>query len=128
MFLTIKLYLCKTDLFEIELVICIKMDLVLNNQQRLICHKTQTTNRTIKSLWLFLFRTILIILSFWWSLLVLLFTSLPLSSSILWGLCQGHHRQLELPIPSCSTVFFQFSNKIYVLNPHFMLSFFVNYP
>ncbi len=33
-----------TELFEIELIICIKMDLVLNGQQRLICHKTQTTN------------------------------------------------------------------------------------
>ena len=29
-------------MFEIELFICIKMDLVLNNLQRLICHKTQT--------------------------------------------------------------------------------------
>ena len=27
-------------LFEIELIICIKMDLALNNLQRLICHKT----------------------------------------------------------------------------------------
>ena len=31
-------------MFEIELFICIKMDLVLNNLQRLICHKTLTTN------------------------------------------------------------------------------------
>ena len=29
-----------TELFEIELHICIKMDLALNNPQRLICHKT----------------------------------------------------------------------------------------
>ena len=29
-------------MFEIELFICIKMDLALNNLQRLICHKTQT--------------------------------------------------------------------------------------
>ncbi len=36
MFLTIKL-------FERELIICIKMDLALNNLQGLICHKTQTT-------------------------------------------------------------------------------------
>ena len=27
-----------------ELIIYIKMDLALNNQQRLICHKTQPTN------------------------------------------------------------------------------------
>ena len=27
----------------VELIICIKMDLALNNLQRLICHKTQTT-------------------------------------------------------------------------------------
>ena len=26
-----------------ELIICIKMDLALNNLQRLICHKTQQT-------------------------------------------------------------------------------------
>ena len=31
----------QTELFEIELIMCIKMDLVLNNLQRLICHKTQ---------------------------------------------------------------------------------------
>ena len=34
-----------TELFEIELVICIKMDLALNNLQRLICRKTQPTNQ-----------------------------------------------------------------------------------
>ena len=28
-------------MFEIELIICIKMDLALNNLQRLICHKIQ---------------------------------------------------------------------------------------
>ena len=32
-------------MFEIELTLCIKMDLALNNLQRLICHKTQTTNQ-----------------------------------------------------------------------------------
>ena len=31
------------ELFEIELAICIKMDLALNNLQRLIWHKTQPT-------------------------------------------------------------------------------------
>ena len=45
MFLTIKLYSCKTELLELELIICIKMDLALNNPQRLICHKAQTTNQ-----------------------------------------------------------------------------------
>ena len=35
-----------TELFEIELIIFIKMDLALNNLQRLICHKTQTTNQS----------------------------------------------------------------------------------
>ena len=34
MFLAIKLYLCLTELFEIELIICIKMDLALNNLQK----------------------------------------------------------------------------------------------
>ena len=34
------------ELFEIELIIiCIKMDLVLNNLQRLICHKNQPINQ-----------------------------------------------------------------------------------
>ena len=31
------------ELFEIELIIYVKMDLVLNNLQRLICHKIQPT-------------------------------------------------------------------------------------
>ena len=31
-------------MFEIKLIICIKMDLELNSLQRLICHKAQTTN------------------------------------------------------------------------------------
>ena len=33
------------ELFEIELIICIRMDLALNNLQRLICHKTQASNQ-----------------------------------------------------------------------------------
>ena len=36
-------YLCKTEFFEIELFM--KMDLALNNLQRLICHKSQQTNQ-----------------------------------------------------------------------------------
>ena len=32
-------------LFEIELFICIKIDLALNNQQRLICHKPKQINK-----------------------------------------------------------------------------------
>ena len=38
---TKKLYLYETELFEIELFICIKMDLALNNLQWLMCHKTK---------------------------------------------------------------------------------------
>ena len=34
------MYSCWTELFEIELTSCIKMDLALNNLQGLICHKT----------------------------------------------------------------------------------------
>ena len=41
-------YLCQTELFEMELIMCIKMDLALNNLQRLICYKTQTTNQPNK--------------------------------------------------------------------------------
>ena len=48
-------------MFEIELPICIKMDLALNNLQRLICHKTQTTNQhyldSISSCWYVLLKT-----------------------------------------------------------------------
>ena len=43
------LYLYKTKLFEIELIIYIKMDLPLNNLQRLINHKTQPTNLSVPS-------------------------------------------------------------------------------
>ena len=43
------MYSCLTELFEKELVICIKMNLALNNQQRLICHKIQTTNSSLSS-------------------------------------------------------------------------------
>ena len=35
------------DLFEIELIICIKMDLALNYWQMLICHKTQIKNKQL---------------------------------------------------------------------------------
>ena len=34
----------KLNCFSIELIIYIKMDLALNNLQRLICHKTKQTN------------------------------------------------------------------------------------
>ena len=37
------MYLCQTELFELELIICVKMDLALNKQQRLICHKPKQT-------------------------------------------------------------------------------------
>ena len=44
MFLTIKLCTyAKNELFSIEQIIYIKMDLALNNLQRLICHKTKQT-------------------------------------------------------------------------------------
>ena len=32
-------------MFEIDLIICIKMDLTLNNLKKLICHKIQPTNQ-----------------------------------------------------------------------------------
>ena len=38
-FLTIEPCTRANLLFEVELIICRKMDLALNNQQRLICHK-----------------------------------------------------------------------------------------
>ena len=43
-FLTIKLCTyAKLNCLKLELIICIKMELALNNLQRLMCHKTQTT-------------------------------------------------------------------------------------
>ena len=52
MFFTIKLYLHLNCLIILNWIvwnrtIFIKMDLALNNLQRLICHKTQTTNQQI---------------------------------------------------------------------------------
>ena len=47
------MYSCLNELFYIELIICIKMYLVLNNLQRLICHKTQPTNQTLSQTYLF---------------------------------------------------------------------------
>ena len=38
---------------EIELIICIKMDLALNNLQALIYHKTQTNQGTYAKLYYF---------------------------------------------------------------------------
>ena len=46
------MYLCKTELFEIELLICIKMDLAINNLQMLICHKPKQTNKQTKLIFL----------------------------------------------------------------------------
>ena len=44
MFLTIKLCIyAKLNCFPIEQIIYIKMNLALNNLQRLICHKTKQT-------------------------------------------------------------------------------------
>ena len=40
-------YLSKTEVFKIELIIRIKIDLALNNLQRLICHRNQPTNQPI---------------------------------------------------------------------------------
>ena len=37
----------QTEFFEIELIIYIKMDLALNNLQRLICHKTKPTKLNV---------------------------------------------------------------------------------
>ena len=48
MFLTIKLCTyAETELFSIEQIIYIKMDLALKNLQRLICHKTKQTKPNI---------------------------------------------------------------------------------
>ena len=42
------MHFCLTEFFQtIEQFICIKMDLALNNQQRLICYQTQTNKHAI---------------------------------------------------------------------------------
>ena len=44
--------MCRQKLyFKIGLFICIKMDLVLNTQQGLICDKTQTNKQTGENRW-----------------------------------------------------------------------------
>ena len=55
------------------------------------------------------FWTILIMLTSGWSLLVLLFTSLPVPSPTLWGLSQVYQRQLVSLSPLCRKVFFLIS-------------------
>ena len=62
MFLTIEL--C----FHAKLNICMKMNLVLNNLQRLIYHKIQTTNQPIK--WYHLFWKITNNINFFWNTLI----------------------------------------------------------
>ena len=52
MFFTIKLYLHLNSVIMLNWIvynriICIKMDLALNNRQRLICHKTKTINQPL---------------------------------------------------------------------------------
>ena len=59
MFFTIKLYLHLNYVLTLNWIvwnrtIFIKMDLALNNLQRLICHKTQTTNQTTEQGTLFI--------------------------------------------------------------------------
>ena len=52
-FVNYTVYLCWIELFEIQLFIYIKIDLTLNNLQKLICHKTQTNNRLWVNKWTF---------------------------------------------------------------------------
>ena len=59
-------------MFEIELIIYIKMDLALDNLQRLICHKTQPTNQPIANLkhlspWSYLYLNTRSVCSVGWS-------------------------------------------------------------
>ena len=54
-----------TEFFLIELFMCMKIDLALNNQQRLICHKTQTNKQTKKHFSFFFIMTM--IFFFWYS-------------------------------------------------------------
>ena len=51
MFLTIKVYSWLTELFEIVLIIGIKIDLALNNIQKMIYYKTQPTNWATHIVW-----------------------------------------------------------------------------
>ena len=59
-----------------------------------------------------------------WSPLVLLFPSVPVAVSILWGLYRAYQLQLLSPLLLCST-FFQFSSKVQILI--FLFAFFQFY-
>ena len=67
---------------KIELTVCIKMDLALNDLERLICHKIQPTNQP--------------------------FLISPVPSPRFWGSFQAPQSQLVLPWPTYSTVFLVF--------------------
>ena len=50
MFFTIKLFLHLNCVLILNRIVYIKMDLALNNLQRLICHKTQPTRNVPKNM------------------------------------------------------------------------------
>ena len=43
------MYLCLTELSEIELFICMKMDWAINNLQWLLCHQTKPNQILVKN-------------------------------------------------------------------------------
>ena len=70
------MFSCK--FFEIELIICIKMDLALNSLQRLICHTNQPTYLSIY---------LCVLLSTWISLSIYLYVSWGSHTSIYLWIC-----------------------------------------
>ena len=69
LFLTLKLDLGSAELFEIEFIICIKMDLALNNLQRLIWHKIDPTNQPLFSIQSFNMTNLLIVCTYFINIL-----------------------------------------------------------
>ena len=79
------MYICKPELFEVEMIICIKMDLALNKPQRLIClgmvlwlicHKSQTTNQPYYiwvERWSLSKMKLVVCIEYYWSLTIRLF-------------------------------------------------------
>ena len=45
----------KLNFLKIEQTICIKMDLALNNIKRLICHKTEPTNKQLQNPYIYIY-------------------------------------------------------------------------
>ena len=112
------MYSYSTELLEIELIICIKMDLAFNNLPRLICHKFQPTNQPTNYS-SELSKTLVFI---WYEPALLCFFENPLTSQIqllgwISSLNQGKNRNRFDEYWECSTCpFLNFSKNLWLKN------------